>query len=93
MWFEPNYRVVVQLDASVATKVRDLHGHWMDLTDQPDGSLIARFGVNSLDWTIGWVLSNGAAAKAIEPPELVARVIECAQDALQRYPELELQRV
>jgi predicted DNA-binding transcriptional regulator YafY len=91
MWFEPNYRAVIRLDASVATKVRDLHGHWMDLSEQSDGSLIARFGVNSLDWTVGWVLSHGAAATAIEPSELVARVVEAAQGALQRYPRFELQ--
>jgi predicted DNA-binding transcriptional regulator YafY len=92
MWFEPNYRVVIHLDATVATKVRDLHGHWMDLVDQADGSLIARFGVNNLDWTVGWVLSNGAAARALEPPELIARVVESAQGALQRYPRPELQK-
>jgi predicted DNA-binding transcriptional regulator YafY len=87
LWLEPNYRVVVHVDASVATKVRDLHGHWMDLTEQPDGSIVVRFGVHNLDWATGWVLSYGAAAKAIEPPELASRVIEAARGALQRYAE------
>jgi predicted DNA-binding transcriptional regulator YafY len=85
LWFEPKYRVTVHIEASMATKVRDLHGHWMDLTEQPDGSLVARFGVTNLDWPTGWVLSCGSAAEAIEPPELITRVVEAARGALHRH--------
>jgi predicted DNA-binding transcriptional regulator YafY len=90
--FEPKYEVVVRIEASAATKTRDIHGHWMELTDQPDGSLIARFGVTSLDWPTGWVLSYGSTAEAIAPSELITRVLQAAQGALQRYAEAELQR-
>jgi predicted DNA-binding transcriptional regulator YafY len=93
LWFEPNYRVVIHLDRSVGTKVRDLHGHWMALTEQSDGSIVARFGVNNLDWTVGWALSHGAAARVIEPPELVAQVIKAAQGAIERYRESQPARV
>jgi predicted DNA-binding transcriptional regulator YafY len=85
MRFEPNHAVVVRLDASVAFKVRERHGHWMEITDQADGSITARFGVASLDWTTGWVLSYGSLAKVLEPPELIARVCEAAKGALARY--------
>jgi predicted DNA-binding transcriptional regulator YafY len=85
LWVDPPYRVVIQLDACVATKVRDLHGHWMELVEQRDGSLLARFGVTHLDWAAGWALSYGAAARVIEPPELVTRVVEAARGALQQY--------
>jgi predicted DNA-binding transcriptional regulator YafY len=84
-WQEPPYTVAVLLDAGVATKTRDLHGHWMELRDQPDGSILARFGVHNLDWAVGWVLGQGAAAQVLEPPELIDRVREAAQGALQRY--------
>ena len=87
LWYEPNYHVAVYLDAAVATKVRDLHGHWMELIDQPDGSVLARFGVLNLEWTTGWVLGHGAAAKVLEPPELIARVRQAAEGALTRYAD------
>lgn len=89
LWDKPAHQIVVHIDARLATKVRDLHSHWMELTDQPDGSTIARFGVHNLDWATGWVLGLGSAARALEPPELVARVVEAAKGALARYPERE----
>lgn len=81
------HKVVVHLQPSVTTKTRDLYGHWMNLEDQPDGSLLARFGTNSLDWVTGWVLSNGQAARVLEPPLLVERVVQAAQEALGQYQE------
>ncbi len=85
LWREPNYQVVVHLDPDVSTKVRDLHGHWIEIADQPGGGAIARFGVYNLDWATGWVLGLGAAARVLSPPELVSRVYEAAQGALQQY--------
>jgi predicted DNA-binding transcriptional regulator YafY len=88
MRFEPNYTVVVHLEASVALQVRERHGHWMEITDQADGSIIARCGVATLDWATGWVLSHGSAATALEPPELIARLREVAQGAVRRYAQV-----
>ena len=85
MHFEPNYTVVVHVDASVAFAVRERHGHWMEITDRADGSITARFGVVALGWATGWVLGHGAAAKVLEPQELIARVQEAAKGALRRY--------
>jgi predicted DNA-binding transcriptional regulator YafY len=85
MHFEPVYSVVVHLDARAAQMVRERHGHWMDLQDHEDGSLTARFGAVSLNWSTGWVLSHGSAAVVVEPPELVERVRDAAQGALRRY--------
>ena len=85
MSFEPNYVVVVELAVSVAPAARERHNHWMEITDHDDGSITLRFGVANLDWTTGWVLSYGEAAKALEPPELVVRVREAAEGALRRY--------
>ena len=61
----------------------------MELTEQPDGAVIARFGVHNLEWTTGWVLGQGVAAEVIEPPQLIERVRQAAQGALQRYAKLE----
>jgi len=85
LWIEPSLQITVHIDASAATKVRDMHGHWMKLTEHEDGSLTASFGGNSLDWATGWVLGLGSAAKAIEPPELVDRVVDAARGALEQY--------
>ncbi|MCP4544277.1 MAG: YafY family transcriptional regulator [Chloroflexi bacterium] len=87
MRFEPNHLVVVHLEASVAFEIRERHGHWMEFTDHADGSITARFGVTNLDWTTGWVLSYGSLAKVLEPLELITRVYEAAQGALQQYGE------
>ncbi|MBN1887326.1 MAG: YafY family transcriptional regulator [Thermoflexales bacterium] len=82
MRFEPIYTVVVRLDAHVAFHARERHGHWMEITDHADGSITARFGVSDLDWTTGWVLSYGAAARVIEPRELIERIRGAAEGAL-----------
>jgi predicted DNA-binding transcriptional regulator YafY len=82
------YNVVVHVAARVAEIVQEAHGHWMELTDHADGSLTARFGVVDLNWVSGWVLSFGAAAKVLEPLELIDRVRAAAQGALQRYSEV-----
>ncbi len=75
----------VQLNAAVAHIVRERYGHWMQLTEHADGSITARFGISDLDWPAGWVLSWGAAAKVLEPPELVARVHSEAQAIAGQY--------
>lgn len=85
MEFEPNYTVVVHVEASMAAQVRERHEHWMEITEHDDGSISVRFGVANLDWAIGWVLSHGAAAKVLEPQELIAHVQEAARGTLQRY--------
>ena len=85
--FEPAYTVVVRLEASVGPQVRERHGHWMDITDQDDGAITTRFGVAGLDWSTGWVLRQGPAAKALQPPELVARVRAAAEGIVQRYKD------
>jgi predicted DNA-binding transcriptional regulator YafY len=87
MQSEARYHVAVHLDASVAPAARERHDHWMEFTENADGSVIARFGETHLGWAAGWVLSHGAAAKVLEPPELVARVQEAARGALERYEE------
>jgi predicted DNA-binding transcriptional regulator YafY len=87
MHFEPNYKVAVQLNANIAQQVQERHGHWMEISDAVDGTITARFGVAKLDWATGWVLGYGAAARVVEPPELIARVQKAAKEALQQYDQ------
>jgi predicted DNA-binding transcriptional regulator YafY len=85
LWEDPPYKIVVELQHSAVTMVRDLHGHWMALEERPDGSVLARFAVHNLEWTTGWVLSLGTAARVVSPSELAERVIGAARGALSRY--------
>jgi len=85
MKFENRYTIVVHMDSSVASGVREYSGHWADIVDHEDGSLTISFGVSGLDWATGWVLGYGRAAQALAPPELVARVRDAAEGILQRY--------
>jgi predicted DNA-binding transcriptional regulator YafY len=83
----PVQEVVVHLSASVSREVKDRHEHWMEITDHDDGSITARFHDNNMGWATGWVLGYGAAAKVLEPPELVDRVKEAAMGALGQYED------
>jgi predicted DNA-binding transcriptional regulator YafY len=85
LWENPPYKITVELQRSVVTRVRDLHGHWMELEQQPSGSVLAHFAVYNLEWTTGWVLGLGSAARVVDPPELAERVIDAARGALSRY--------
>jgi predicted DNA-binding transcriptional regulator YafY len=83
--FEPSTTVVVRFAASIAALIREDKAPWMQITDQDDGSIHVQFGVSTLEWVVGWVLSYGAVAQVLEPPELIERVREAAQGALQHY--------
>ncbi len=86
MQYETPHRIAVRLDARVAQSVREWDSNWLEIAeDGDDGSIVVRFGTTNLDWAVGWVLSYGAAAKALEPPKLVERVRKAAEGTLQRY--------
>ena len=84
---EQPYHVVVWLDAEIAHVVREYGSTWMDLTEHDDGSVTAHFDTNDLNWATGWVLSYGSFARALDPPDLVARVRQEAQRVLDRYQQ------
>lgn len=85
MRFEHNFTVVVKFAADVAPYIRERHGHWVTLTDDPDGSIIAQFGAAGLEWATGWVLSFGRSAEVIAPPELIEWVKAEAASIARRY--------
>lgn len=85
MRFEPLHTVAVELDATATTRERERHEHWMRFEEQSDGSSMARFEVNTLDWATGWVLGLGATARVIEPAALIQQVVDAARGALSRY--------
>ena len=85
MRWESTYQVVVQIEAEAAPEVRERDGDWLQVADNPDGSVTVHFDVDNLNYATGWVLSWGRLAKALEPPELVTRVKTAAQELLKQY--------
>jgi predicted DNA-binding transcriptional regulator YafY len=87
MRWEYQYQVVVWMAPEVAPEMRERASDWMRVSDNPDGSVTVRFEVENFNWATGWVLSWGRLAKALEPPELIARIRESAQALLQQYED------
>lgn len=85
---EPAFRVVVAIAPGAAMAVRERHGDWMELTEHEDGSLTARYAVAALEWSIGWVLGLGGAARVLEPSALIERVCTAARAALGMYADV-----
>jgi predicted DNA-binding transcriptional regulator YafY len=85
MRFDDTYTIRVHMDREIAPYVRENHGHWTELTDLEDGSVIVQFGTSGLDWVTGWVLSYGFHAVVLEPSELVDRVRETTKAMAARY--------
>ncbi len=79
MQFDDRYMVVVRLDPIAAARAREQMGHWAEIIDHEDGSATVQMQASDFDWATGWVLGQGGRAKALEPPELVARVREEAE--------------
>jgi predicted DNA-binding transcriptional regulator YafY len=79
------FTIEIHLASRAADVVRDSQGHWMEISDHADGSITTHFGAVDLNWVTGWVLSFGALAKVVKPPELVTRVRAAAEGALTRY--------
>jgi predicted DNA-binding transcriptional regulator YafY len=83
--YEPSTNVVVRFAPRIAALIREDRAPWMHVADQEDGSIHVQFGVSTLEWVVGWVLSYGGVAKVLEPPELIERVHKAAQGALKQY--------
>ena len=85
MRWENTCQVVVRMEAEAAPEMRERDGDWLQVSDNPDGSVTVHFDVDNLNWAAGWVLSWGRLAKALEPPELVSRVKAAAEELLKHY--------
>lgn len=85
MRFTNQYQVVVQMMPEAAPRMRERADDWLQVSDNPDGSVTVHFDVDNLNWAAGWVLSWGKLAKVLEPPDLVDRVQQAAQEVLKQY--------
>ena len=85
MHWEDRYEVVLWASPIISAEMNERAGDWIKVENKPDGSAIVRFDADNLNWAAGWVLSWGRTVKVLEPPELVARVKEDAEEILKNY--------
>lgn len=66
-----DYRVVIRFSASVADRIREREWHEsQDIRELPGGALELQLRLGALTEVEQWVLSWGAEAEAVGPPEL-----------------------
>ena len=87
MQWDNQIQVVVWMAPEVADRMNERASDWMQVENNPDGSVTVRFDVDNLNWAAGWVLSWGKLARALEPPELVSRVVEAAGEVIKLYDQ------
>ena len=74
-----DYRVVVRFSAAVADRIREREWHdSQQLRELPDGGLELELRLGALPEIERWVLSWGAHARVMEPPELRERMKKTA---------------
>ena len=78
--------VRIRFDASVAQIVEETVWHPSQKTRHlPNGDLILTLHVGGMDEVLWWVLSYGANAQVLEPPELVASVKDALLGMVAKY--------
>lgn len=79
-------RILVEFDPPLAEEIRARRLHPQQrLATARDGRVRLSLPAPSLDEACTWILGFGSAARALEPPELVARVRAALEAALARY--------
>lgn len=82
----PLVPVIVEFEAAVAGELRARRFHTTQrVAAAPDGRIRVAFSIPDLDPVVAWVLSFGPAARAVAPPELIARVRDALSRSLRRY--------
>lgn len=81
-----DYRVVIHFSATVADRVREREWHESEVyRDLPDGGLEFELRLGALPEIERWILSWGAHARVIEPPELRERMKKTALALAEAY--------
>ena len=81
-----NYNVVIRFDASVADRVREREWHaTQQMRELRDGALELRLKLGVLPEVERWILSWGAAAEVVAPPELRQSVRQTLAALTTRY--------
>ncbi len=81
-----NFRVVIRFRRTVADRVREREWHEsQELRDLPDGRLELTLHLGALPEIESWVLTWGAGAEVLAPPELRARLQTTAATLARMY--------
>ena len=74
-----NFRVVIRFSTSVAERIREREWHeTQEMRELPGGALELRLRLGALSEVEQWILSWGAAAEVLSPPELRASIRQTA---------------
>ena len=80
------YRVKIHFSPARARWIREKQWHpTQQIAENPDGSLVLTMHTSGLDQVKRWVLSFGAQARVLEPPELIAAIREELNSAIDIY--------
>lgn len=80
------HRVVIHFDASLAPLIEQSAHHPEERVEKLDnGRLEYRVTISHLDEIARWIVGFAGAARAVEPPALVAKVAEIAGGAYERH--------
>lgn len=86
----PIQTVRIRFSRQVARVVAERTQHPSQrLTPQPDGTLLAEFELSSFEELSSWLLSWGAHAEVLQPPELRNSIAETLQQALAVYEAIQ----
>jgi len=86
IWKDKFYKVRIRFSAEVAPYIRERQWHPAQRTkDLRNGGLVLEFTTNHLNEVKDWILSWGANATVLGPPDLARRVTAGLKDALGNY--------
>jgi predicted DNA-binding transcriptional regulator YafY len=81
-----DHDILIQFDPWAADEIRDRRWHSsQQITNLPDGGCQLRLRLSSLEEIEGWILSFGTHAKVIQPPALVTRIRNAAEQVVRLY--------
>lgn len=81
-----DHRVVIRFAPAAAERIREREWHEsQEMRDLPDGSLELRLRLGALNEVEQWVLSWGASAEVLAPPEFRAAIKKTATALAQTY--------
>ena len=88
MQYEPRYQVQVNLRGMALVRAKQGRNGWLQMGAEQDGSALVSFGTDDLQWAMGWVLSLGPEAQALQPPELVAATAAAGREIAAVYDQV-----
>ncbi len=80
------YHIVIRIDSDFAIGIAETQWHsTQEVEPQADGYNLMTFDVDGLEEIVWWILGMGPHCQVLEPPELIARVVELSSMTAKLY--------